>query len=101
MSEKFHGIVNFNEAGEVVCFCSYEEYLRGKCFCRETKDCPEAMIEITVMPNSKPSDKGIQKIKKAQKETSNALKKATEQTNRIKQGVTRLEKAIKGSRFRI
>jgi len=101
MSEKFHGIVNFNAAGEVVCFCSYEEYLRGTCVCRETKDCPEAMIEITVMPNSKPSDKGIKEIKKAQKETTKALKKVTAQTNRIKQGVTRLEKAIKNSRFRI
>jgi len=101
MSEKFHGIVNFNEAGEVVCFCSYEEYLRGKCVCRETKDCPEAMIEITVMPTSKPSEKGVREIKKVQKETTKALKKVTAQTNRIKQGVTRLEKAIKGSRFRI
>ncbi len=97
MVEKFHGIVNFNAAGEVVCFCSYDEYLKGKCFCREKKDCPEAMIEITVIPSSQP----LQKIKKVVKETNQALKKATAQTNRIKQGVTRLEKAIKGSRFKI
>lgn len=101
MSEKFHGIVNFNAAGEVICFCSYEEYLRGKCVCRETKDCPEAMIEITVLPNSTPVQKNVREIKKAHKEVSKALKKATEQTNRIKQGVTRLEKAIKGSRFKL
>ena len=101
MIEKFHAIVNFNEAGEVVCFCSYDEYLRGKCACRETKDCPEAMIEITIMPSSTPAQKGVQEIKKAEKETSRALKKAAAQTNRIKQGVTRLEKAIKGSRFKI
>ncbi len=101
MIEKFHGIVNFNASGEVVCFCSYEEYLRGKCVCREENDCPEAMIEITVLPNSRPSQQSTQEIKKAQRETTKALQKVTGQTNRIKQGVTRLERAIKGSRFRI
>ena len=59
------------------------------------------MIEITGMPNSTPIQKGVQEIKKVAKETNQALKKATAQTNRIKQGVTRLEKAIKGSRFKI
>ncbi len=101
MSEKFHGIVNFNTAGQVVCFCSYEEYLRGKCVCREKNDCPEAMIEITVLPNSKPSQQRRQEVKKLEKQATKTLKKVTAQTNRIKQGVTRLEKAIKGSRFKI
>lgn len=101
MPEKFHGIVNMNSAGEVICFCSYEEYLRGKCVCREKHDCPEAMIEITVLPNSKPSEQSVQEIKKVQKQTSGALRKALAQTNQIKQGVSRLEQAIKGTRFKI
>ena len=53
---KFHGIVKFNAVGEVDCFCTYEEYLRKGCACREQFNCPEAMIEITVIPGTRPSD---------------------------------------------
>ncbi len=101
MGEKFHAIVRFDSNGEVICFCSYDEYLRGKCACRDNYNCPEAMIDITVFPNSRPSDQEVKKVERAGKEINKALKKATEETNRIKQGVSRLEKAIKGSLFRI
>jgi len=101
MGEKFHAIVRFDRNGEVICFCSYDEYLRGKCDCRDKHNCPEAMIDITVLPNSRPSEQEVKKVERAEKEISKSLKKAAEETNRIKQGVTRLEKAIKGTRFRI
>ena len=101
MVEKLQTIVRFDSQGELVCFCSYEDYLRGHCECRDKYNCPEAMMEITVLPNSKPSEQGLRKAKKATKEITQTLKKATEETNRIKQGVNRLEKAIRGSRYRI
>lgn len=101
MSERFHAIVRLDERGDIICFCPYEEYLRGKCGCRERYDCPEAMIDITVLPNSKPSEQGITEIKKGQREIKKTVKAVTKQTNRIKQGVAELEKAIKKSRFRI
>lgn len=101
MVERFHAIVRFDSQGDVTCFCSYEDYLRGKCGCRERYDCAEAMFEITVLPSSRPSEQVLQKAKKAQDGVARTLKKAAEETNRIKQGVTRLEKAVKGSRFRI
>jgi hypothetical protein len=53
----FRAIVNLDRDGDVTCFCPYENYLSGDCVCRnEGLDCPEAMIDITVMPNSRPSD---------------------------------------------
>ena len=98
---QFHAIVRFDAQGDVICFCPYEEYLRGKCACREKYDCPEAMVDITVLPNSRPSEQGLQEIKKEQREIKQTLKKVTKQSSRIKQGVAQLEKAIKNSRFRI
>lgn len=101
MTQNFHAIVRFDRQGELVCFCSYEDYLRGQSECRGKYNCAEAMIEVTVLPNSRPSEQGLQEVKKAGKEISKTLKKAAEGTNRIKQGITVLEKAVKGSRFRI
>lgn len=101
MSEKFHGIVNFNDKGDVICFCSYDEYLCGECKCRDKFDCPEAIIEITVLPNSKPSQQEVQTIKKVERQVDKTIKRMVQETNRIKQGVTKLEKAIKNSHFRI
>jgi len=101
MEEKFHAIVRFNTNGDLVCFCPYDNYLRGGCGCRDKYDCPEAMIEITVLPKSKPSEQTVNKIKKADKDITKSLKQTEVSLNRIKQGVSRLEKAIKGTRFRI
>jgi hypothetical protein len=101
MVEKFHAIVRFDSRGEMVCFCPYEDYLRGQSECRDKYNCPEAMLEITVLPGSKPSEQGLRKVRKVTKEITQTFKKATEETNRIKQGVTRLEKAIRDSRYRI
>ena len=77
---KFHGIVRFDSTGEIVCFCSYEEYLRKGCACRERFDCPEAMIEITVLPGTKPSDRSMESLKKAGRK----IKKVSKSINSIK-----------------
>jgi len=90
-SKKFHGIVRTDGNGNLVCFCSYEEYLRGVCGCREQFNCPEAMIEFTVLPGTKPSDQDLLPLKKAKRN----IKKVTKNINSIKQGVSRLERDMR------
>ena len=97
----FRAIVNLDEDGDVTCFCPYENYLKGHCKCRDKFDCPEAMIEITVLPKSRPSEQaelGIKKVARELKESERTMKKAND---RIKQGLSQLEKATKGTRWRI
>jgi hypothetical protein len=97
----FRAIVNLDEDGDVTCFCPYENYLKGECACRDRFDCPEAMIEITVLPKSRPSEQaelGIKKVARELKESERTMKKAND---RIKQGLSQLEKATKGNRWRI
>jgi hypothetical protein len=91
---EFRGVVNINEAGEIVCFCSRKEALQGKCLCRNRDDCPEAIINIEVIPNSRPSEVGIKKISKTNE-------KVRKEVIKIKEGLTRLEDAVKRTRFRI
>lgn len=100
-SSRFRAIVKLDDKEEIECFCPYDEYLQGKCVCREEFDCPEAFIEVTVLPNSRPSDKTASVIKKSARETKKAERELKKATDRIKQGVNRLEKATKGSRWRI
>ncbi len=98
----FRAIVNLDDDGNVSCFCGYENYLKGDCLCRnEGFDCPEAMIDITVMPNSKPSDQVQGEVKKVTREAEKANRELKKATDRIKQGVGQLEKATKGTRWRI
>lgn len=87
-TKKFHGIVKFNTLGEVECFCSYDEYLRKGCACREKFDCPEAMIEITTIPGTRPSDQELEPVKKAEKDIKKSI-------NSIKKGVSRLERDMR------
>lgn len=97
----FRAIVNLDEEGDVTCFCPYENYLKGNCKCRDKFDCPEAMIEITVLPKSRPSEKVELGIKKVTKELKNSERDMKKANNRIKQGLSELEKATKGNRWRI
>ena len=97
----FRAIVNIDKDGDVTCFCPYDNYLKGHCECRDKFDCPEAMIEITVLPKSRPSEQaqaGIKKVTKDLKDSNREIKKAN---NRIKQGLSQLEKATKNTRWRI
>jgi len=93
MSEdkRFHGIVRLNAVGDVVCFCSYDDYLRNACACREKYDCPEAMVEVTVLPGTRPSEQALEPLKKAERE----IKKVSKNINSIKKGVSRLERDMR------
>jgi len=91
---EFRGVVNINEAGEVVCFCSHKEVLQGKCTCQKKYDLPQAIISVEVIPGSRPSEREVKKVKKAGREI-------VEEVNKIKAGLTQFEKAIKGSKFRV
>jgi hypothetical protein len=101
MTEKLHSIVRFDDKGNVVCFCSYDEYLVGKCKCRDKFDCPEAMISIDVIPNSKPSEKVVSAAKNIASKAKRANQKAKKSFDSIKKGVSQLEKAVKNTRFKI
>jgi len=91
---EFRGVVNINEKGEVVCFCSQAEALQGKCLCQQRDNCPEAVISIEVIPGTRPSEKGIRKVAKSAEDVNKEVIK-------IKEGLTRLEKAVKNSKFRL
>jgi hypothetical protein len=91
---EFRGVVNINDVGDVICFCSQKEVLQGKCLCQNRDNCPEAIISIDVIPGSRPSEKGTQKITKSQD-------KLSKEVTKIKEGLSRLEQAVKGSRFRL
>lgn len=99
---RFHAIVNFDENGEVVCFCSYEEYKAGRCACRHKQDCPEAMIEISVIPGTKPSEQLTTQITQKSRELKSNLQEIEKSATKIKQGLSSLEKSLKGRKdFRI
>ncbi len=91
---EFKGVVNLNAKGEVVCFCSEQEVLRGKCLCKDRDDCPDAIICIEVIPGSRPSEQSVKKVEKT-------VQKITKETNKIKEGLAQLEKAIKNTKFRL
>lgn len=97
----FRAIVNLDKDGDVTCFCPYENYLKGNCECRDKFDCPEAMIEITVLPKSRPSEQVSSGIKKVTRELKNSDRTIKKANDRIKQGLSQLEKATKGNRWRI
>ena len=99
---KLHAIVNFDNNGEVVCFCSYEEYEAGRCACRNNYDCPEAMIEINVIPGTKPSEQVTSQISAKSRELKSNLRDIEKSASKIKEGLSNLEKSLKGRKdFRI
>ncbi len=105
-SRKLHCIVHLNEAGELICFCPYEESLRDRCACQEQYDCPEALMEITILPNSRPSQQDTisSQLGRASKEAGKAVKELRKSVNRdfnsIKQGLSRLEQSLRKAPFK-
>ncbi len=91
---EFTGVVNINEHGDIVCFCSKDEVLRGKCLCQNRDDCPEAIITVEVLSGTRPSERGLRKIAKANESV-------VKQVAKIKEGLSKLEKAVKKSKYRI
>ena len=99
--EKTHSIVNINSDGEVVCFCSYEEYLAGKCSCRNKYNCPEALISVEVIPGTRPSDQVTTKLKASSTEMKKSLQGIESGAKKIKEGLTHLERSLSKNRHRI
>lgn len=91
---EFRGVVNINEQGEIVCFCSQEEAMRGQCLCQKKYDCPEAMISVEVLPGTRPSEQGI-------KQVVVGTERVAKEVTKIKEGLSRLEQAIKKTKFRL
>ena len=91
---EFRGVVNINDKGEIVCFCSQEEALQGKCICLDRDDCPEAVISVEIIPGTRPSERGVKKIVRTKE---NIVKEVT----KIKEGLSRLEQSIKKTKFRL
>jgi len=91
---EFRGVVNINEQGEIVCFCSQEEAMRGQCGCQNKYDCPEAMISVEVLPGTRPSEQGI-------KQVVVGTERVSKEVTKIKEGLSRLEQAIKKTKFRL
>jgi len=91
---EFRGVVNIDENGEVICFCSEKEALQGKCLCKDRDDCPDAIISIEVIQGTRPSESGVKKVVKAK---DNIVKEVI----KIKEGLSRLEQAVKKTKFRM
>ena len=96
-----HVLVNISPDGDVKCFCPYEEYLQIKGDCRSKFDCAEAILDVSTIAGSKPSEQ----IPTALSVTSRDVKKASgdiiRQSRRIKEGLASFEKAVRGSKFRL
>ncbi len=91
---EFRGIVNINDKGEVICFCSHTEALQGKCLCRNKDNCPEAIISIEIIPGTRPSEQGV-------KQASKAKQTIAKEVTKIKEGLAHLEKAVRKTKFRL
>jgi len=91
---EFRGVVNIDAKGEVVCFCSELEVLQGKCICQKKDNCPEAIINIEVIPGTRPSERGVKRAAEVSRDLDREVVK-------IKEGLSSLEKAIKKTKFRL
>jgi nucleoid-associated protein YgaU len=98
----FVGVVRLNEAGEMVCFCYQKDVQAGLCDCKERFDCPEALIEISVIAGTRPSETVETAMGQAEKALSKATQEAEKGAESIKKGLAQLEKSIRqNSRFKI
>lgn len=100
--KKIHCILHLDGGGEIVCFCPYEEsLLPDRCVCREEYDCPEAFLEITILPKSRPSEQinlgpQIAKVNREVKNVTREIRRAVaKEITSIKKGLSRLEKDMK------
>ena len=91
---EFKGVVNINNKNEVICFCSHQEVLQGKCICQKRDDCPEAIISVEILEGTRPSEKNINQVSKS-------ISEITKSTVKIKEGLSKLEREVKKTKFRL
>jgi len=95
-----HVIINVGSDGDIKCFCPYEEYLQGKCECRDKYDCPEAILEVKTILGTRPSEQTSLKRNAADRELKTAERKIKRHTQKIKEATAKFEKSIKNIRFK-
>ncbi len=96
-----HVIVNMGEDGDVKCFCPYEEYLRVKGDCRSKFDCAEAILDVRIVAGSKPSEQTSSAVTVTSMDIKKASRDITRSARKIKEGLARFEKSVRGSKFRL
>lgn len=98
----FCGVVRFNEEGQLICFCYEEDVKAGICECQRKFDCPEAKVEISVIPGTRPSEIQKAEINRVNRDFTASMKSTIKSAEKIKEGLSQLEKSIKrNSKFRI
>jgi len=98
----FCGVVRFDSNGQMVCFCYEQDVKAGICECQRKFDCPEAKIDISIIPGTRPSEIQGAEINRTNRDVENAIKSTVKSAEKIKEGLSQLEKAIKrNSKFRI
>jgi hypothetical protein len=98
----FCGVVRLDSSGQLVCFCYEQDVKAGICECRRKFDCPEAKIDISIIPGTRPSETQGAEIVRVNRDVENAIKSTVKSAEKIKEGLSQLEKAIKrNSKFRI
>ena len=94
-TKSFHGVVRFNEEGELICFCYDTDVQTGRCGCLLLHDCSEAVVEVSIIAGTKPSEKNAKSLARASQGIEDIVDKVSESAGKIKQGLSALEKAIK------
>jgi len=97
---RFKGCVRF-EDGEMVCFCYESDVKAGQCECKSKFDLPECVITLEQIAGTRPSEQEAPAIVKEIKSAEGHLRELAKQSQEIKKGLQNLEKAAKGSRFRV
>lgn len=98
----FVGVVRLNEDGELLCFCYQKDVDAGLCDCQRRFDCPEARVEISIIPGTRPTEMEAAADDQAAKLLSKSVKDTIKSAESIKKGLAQLEKSIqKNSRFRL
>lgn len=98
----FCGVVRVDSNGQLVCFCYEQDVKAGLCECQRKFDCPEAKIDISIIPGTRPSDLEGADLARANRDIESAIKSTVKSAEKIKEGLSQLEKSIKrNSKFRI
>jgi len=98
--EQLHSLVCIEE-GVVTCFCKLSDWKSKQYKCRVIYNCPEALLDVKVLPFTRPSDEIKASVNTAIKSITKSTAAFGAAPNKIKQGIVGLEKAIEKLKFRI
>jgi len=89
------------EEGKITCFCKLADWEREQYKCREIYDCPIAVLDVSILPNTRPSDEAKLGLKASEKKFLKGAAELSKSIQKIKQGITSLEKAAAQNKFRL